>query len=107
MKKVKEVSTKFRVTKSDNDPVKRGDNITLTRKVKSRGPGPDVVEPPKPPRKSLDERIAEAIVKTVPNLINQALKPVVSRLDNIDTRLDKQDEFNQYVRNVFERNNLR
>jgi archaellum component FlaC len=56
--------------------------------VKSRGPGPDVVEPPKPPRKSLDERIAEAIIKTVPNLINQALKPVVSRLDNIDTRLD-------------------
>jgi hypothetical protein len=105
------VSTKFRVTKSDNDPVKCGDHITLTRKVKSCGP--DVVEPPKPPRKSLDERIAEAIVKTVPNLINQALKPVLSRLDNIESnvqtiniRLDKQDEFNQYVRNVFKRNNL-
>jgi hypothetical protein len=99
MKKVKEVSTKYRVTKSDNDPVKCGDHITLTRKVKPRGPGPDVVEPSKAPRKSLDERIAEAIVKTVPNLINQALKPVLSRLD-------KQDEFNQYVRDVFERNNL-
>jgi hypothetical protein len=64
MKKVKEVSTKYRLTQSDNDPIKRGDNITLTRKVKPRDPGPDVVLPPKPPRKSLDERIAEAIVKT-------------------------------------------
>jgi hypothetical protein len=35
------------------------------------------------PRKSLDERIAEAIVKTVPSLINEALKPVMSRLDNL------------------------
>jgi hypothetical protein len=90
--KTKEISINYRVSKSDNSPVKRGDNITLTRKVKPRGPGPDVVLPPKPPRKNLDERITDALSK--------ALKPVLSRLD-------KQDEFNQYVRDVFERNNLR
>jgi hypothetical protein len=58
--------------------------------------------------KNLEERIAEAIVKTVPSLIDnaltKALEPIVSRLNeqgndikNINARLDKQDEFNKVV----------
>ncbi|MDR0739306.1 MAG: hypothetical protein LBF00_00210 [Mycoplasmataceae bacterium] len=56
----------------------------------------------------MEERIAEAIVKTVPSLIDnaltKALEPIVSRLNeqgndikNINARLDKQDEFNKVV----------
>jgi hypothetical protein len=82
------------LTKSDKNPVRRGDNITLTRKVKSRGPGPDVVMLSKHPRKSLDERITEAIVKTVPNLISQALEPIRSDIQMINTRLDRLEDFN-------------
>jgi hypothetical protein len=43
----------------------------------------DVVVPPKPPRKSLDERITEAVAK--------ALVPVIIRLDKIDDRLERHD----------------
>jgi hypothetical protein len=99
--KKEEISTNYRLTKSDNNPVRCGDNITLTRKVKSRGPGPDVVMPSKHPRKSLDERITEAIVKTVPNLISQALEPIrsdiqiiKSDIQIINTRLDRLEDFN-------------
>ncbi|MDR1234864.1 MAG: hypothetical protein LBJ97_02140 [Mycoplasmataceae bacterium] len=84
--KNKIVSTNYQVTKSEHDPVKRGDNITLTRKVKSRGPGPDVIID-KPPRKSLDERITEALTK--------ALEPVVSQLK-------EHDEFNKVVKDYME-----
>ncbi|MDR1234646.1 MAG: hypothetical protein LBJ97_00980 [Mycoplasmataceae bacterium] len=41
-------------------PVKRGDNITLTRKVKSRGPGSDIIID-KPPRMTLN-RLAEMFI---------------------------------------------
>jgi hypothetical protein len=76
---------------------------------------------PKSPRKPSEERIAGVIKgDLVPEMINVALKPVINHLEHIDSRLDrlevrmtkvenrldKQDEFNQYVRNVFERNNL-
>jgi hypothetical protein len=35
------------------------------------------------------------------------LDRIEARLDNVEARLDKQDEFNQYVRDVFGRNNLK
>jgi hypothetical protein len=97
------VSTKYRVTKSDNDPVKCGDHITLTRKVISHDNDTDVVRTPKPPKwfQAFEERNNARFDK-----IEKRLDNVDTRIDNLETRLDKQDEFNQYVKVVFEHNNL-
>jgi hypothetical protein len=68
---------------------------------------------PKSPRKSLDERNTEAVSKSLVPVITSLdqLQTDVSdlkvRMTKVENRLDKQDEFNQYVRNVFERNNLK
>ncbi|MDR1234719.1 MAG: hypothetical protein LBJ97_01395 [Mycoplasmataceae bacterium] len=113
--KNKTISTNYQVTKSDHDPVKRGDNVTLTRKAKSRSPDIDVIIN-KPPRKSLEERVANVIKATVPSMIQEALEPVVNRLDKMDSRLDKMDnrldkiefrleghdEFNKVVKDYME-----
>ncbi|MDR0739694.1 MAG: hypothetical protein LBF00_02350 [Mycoplasmataceae bacterium] len=38
---------------------------------------------------------------------HELLLQIVSEVRTINTRLDKQDEFHQYVRDVFKRNNLK
>ncbi|MDR0675016.1 MAG: hypothetical protein LBF36_01980 [Mycoplasmataceae bacterium] len=74
---------KVKIIASDHNPVQVGDGVVVSWKTKT-SPKPKPGPKPMPkPRKSLDERIAEAIVKTVPSLINEALKPVMSRLDNL------------------------
>jgi hypothetical protein len=110
MKKVKEVSTKYRVTKSDNDPVKCGDHITLTRKVISHDNDTDVVRAPKPPKwfqafEGRNNARLDKIDTRLGNLENR-VSNIESDVQTINARLEQQDEFNQYVRNVFERNNL-
>jgi hypothetical protein len=85
MKKVKEVSAKYRVTKSDNDPVKCGDHITLTRKVKTRDNDTDVVRTPKPPKwfQAFEERNNTRFDK-----IETRLGNLESDIQTINTRLD-------------------
>jgi hypothetical protein len=71
---------KVKITKYKNDVKRIGDipECVINHGVKTKNK--NTRQTSKHPRKSLDERIAEALTK--------ALKPVLSRLDNIVTRLD-------------------
>ncbi|MDR1235014.1 MAG: hypothetical protein LBJ97_02905 [Mycoplasmataceae bacterium] len=88
-------STNYQITKSDHDPVKRGDNITLTRKKKPRGPGLDVIID-KPPRMTLN-KLAEIFVEFRDEQREQNTQ-VNTRFDKIESRLDGHDEFNKVVK---------
>jgi hypothetical protein len=86
-----------KILAADHNPVKVGDGVLVnipTKKRKPTSPGPNSDNDGKKPRKSLDERIAETIVKTVPNLIDNAL---TKALEPVMSRLDKQVEFNKVV----------
>ncbi|MDR3257618.1 MAG: hypothetical protein LBT17_02365 [Mycoplasmataceae bacterium] len=51
---------------------------------------------PRQPRMPLDVRIANVIAQTVPGIVADALKPIVDRLDTIDTRLAKVEDILDY-----------
>ncbi|MDR3329920.1 MAG: hypothetical protein LBS76_01450 [Mycoplasmataceae bacterium] len=76
----------IKIEQYEKDPKREGHEIkvsVLTRK----SPKPPIPPNPKPHKKSLEEKIAEVIVKIVPHIVTEALKPIGSRLDTIDTRL--------------------
>jgi hypothetical protein len=79
--------------------VKRGDNITLTRKVKSHGSGPDVIgpKPPKPPRMTIADLAKE--MREGFKELKSDVQGLKSDVQSIDARLTK-------VENILERNNL-
>ncbi|MDR1991423.1 MAG: hypothetical protein LBP70_01680 [Mycoplasmataceae bacterium] len=57
------------------------------RKPSTDGRGDGGSQPPKPPRKSLEERVASVINNTVPNMIaeavTKAIKPLSDKLDRV------------------------
>ncbi|MDR0739663.1 MAG: hypothetical protein LBF00_02190 [Mycoplasmataceae bacterium] len=83
-----------KILKADHNPVKVGDNVLLDVKSKKRkkphdhGPGPDTDDyfrqSPKPPA-------------WFAGAIQAALEPLKSDVRAINTRLNKQDEFNKVV----------
>jgi hypothetical protein len=77
----KEINGKL--IKADHNPVMVGDNFKIiTHSSGNNGGGGKsggTTKNPKPPRKTLDERIAEAVSK--------ALVPVITRLDAMDTKI--------------------
>jgi guanylate kinase len=88
------VKKEIKILATDHNPVKVGDEVFVNVKLKKHITPHHNIGVSKTPKKlliSLDERIANALTKS--------LQPVVSRLDNVDKRLDKQDEFNKVVIN--------
>ncbi|MDR3329979.1 MAG: hypothetical protein LBS76_01745 [Mycoplasmataceae bacterium] len=79
----------IKIEQYEKDPNREGHEIkvSILTKKRPKPPKPPIPSNPKPHKKSLEEKIAEVIVKIVPHIVTEALKPIGSRLDTIDTRL--------------------
>jgi hypothetical protein len=83
----------IKIEQYNQDPKRVGHELLISTST-ARGP--------KQPRTSLDERIANVIVQTVPGIIADALKPIIGRLDKIETKLEEQKVFNARIETTLE-----
>lgn len=89
---------------ADHSPVRVGDNLTFTPKSRSGGSGGhrDGGDKPRPPRKTLDERITEAVSKALIPVItrldehDKTIKTILTSMNKVEKRLDRMDDILEY-----------